>query len=174
MTYKNPNYQKEYRLIHKEETKKYQKEYRKNHNEESKAYRKKYYNQNREEIKIQHKDYLQTKAGKETQKKYRSSPKGKVGQRKRNKRWRQTEKGKITHRKNAKTYRQENPEKVKAQNYAKNHIAIPSGQLCQRCNKKPAIQKHHEDYSKPAEVDFLCRPCHIIRDKERRELVSEV
>lgn len=39
-------------------------------------------------------------------------------------------------------------------------IKIPKGQKCQFCNKEMAIEKHHEDYSKPLEVIFTCKPCH--------------
>jgi len=39
-------------------------------------------------------------------------------------------------------------------------IQIPPGQLCQDCNIRLAIGKHHEDYFKPLEVKFLCLDCH--------------
>lgn len=31
---------------------------------------------------------------------------------------------------------------------------------CQCCNKKAKIQAHHQDYSKPLQVLWLCQPCH--------------
>jgi len=31
--------------------------------------------------------------------------------------------------------------------------------LCQNCHSKPATQRHHEDYSKPLDVLFVCRKC---------------
>lgn len=31
---------------------------------------------------------------------------------------------------------------------------------CAWCNAKGKIEAHHEDYSKPLEVIWLCRPCH--------------
>jgi len=43
---------------------------------------------------------------------------------------------------------------------ARYHIKIPKGQLCQICNEELAIEKHHENYSKPLEVMFVCRECH--------------
>lgn len=39
---------------------------------------------------------------------------------------------------------------------------------CTRCGAGDA-EAHHEDYSKPLEVVWLCRPCHRIRDRELRE-----
>lgn len=36
---------------------------------------------------------------------------------------------------------------------------IPSEQ-CEHCNKKTKLHAHHEDYSKPLDVIWLCRPCH--------------
>lgn len=33
-------------------------------------------------------------------------------------------------------------------------------QPCVRCGSSES-QMHHEDYSKPLEVTWLCRPCHL-------------
>lgn len=56
-----------------------------------------------------------------------------------------------------------NPEKYKAWNKVSN--AIRDGKLkksaCEKCGNKKS-QAHHEDYSKPLEVRWLCRSCHII------------
>lgn len=32
---------------------------------------------------------------------------------------------------------------------------------CERCNRKCKPDAHHDDYSKPNEVKFLCRSCHM-------------
>jgi hypothetical protein len=37
---------------------------------------------------------------------------------------------------------------------------IPSD-ICSACNKKSKTEAHHHDYSKPLEVVWLCRGCHI-------------
>ncbi len=50
---------------------------------------------------------------------------------------------------------------------ANNKIKIPKAQICQKKGcKNLAIQKHHRDYSKPLEVMFLCKDCHIVEDKK--------
>jgi len=31
---------------------------------------------------------------------------------------------------------------------------------CTRCGRA-AAEKHHHDYDKPLEIEWLCRPCHL-------------
>lgn len=58
--------------------------------------------------------------------------------------------------------------RIKQQNRARNLVkgAIKTGTLikpssCIRCNNVDiAIEGHHEDYTKPLEVVWLCRSCH--------------
>jgi hypothetical protein len=55
------------------------------------------------------------------------------------------------------------PERVNARHYL--HKRIESGKVipkerCEHCNKKTKLHGHHEDYSKPLDVIWLCRPCH--------------
>jgi hypothetical protein len=63
---------------------------------------------------------------------------------------------------NAKKYIKQNPEKRKAHHMVSN--AIRSGKLlkqpCKICGEK--AHAHHEDYSKPLEVQWLC-PTHHMR-----------
>ena len=40
----------------------------------------------------------------------------------------------------------------------KGDLIVPN--KCKRCNKKKKLEAHHEDYSKPLEVTWLCRQCH--------------
>jgi len=49
--------------------------------------------------------------------------------------------------------------------------ALISGKLvkpncCECCNKQKPLEGHHEDYTKPLEVVWLCRPCHNEADKD--------
>jgi len=39
-------------------------------------------------------------------------------------------------------------------------VKIPKNKLCEEYNERLAVQRHHEDYSKPLEVKFVCIPCH--------------
>ncbi|MBW1931454.1 MAG: hypothetical protein JRI56_00205 [Deltaproteobacteria bacterium] len=66
-------------------------------------------------------------------------------------------------------YRQNNPEKYKARSMV--NWAVQSGKLerpvfCEKCGLPAKTEGHHEDYSKPLEVDWLCRSCHIEVHKE--------
>jgi ribosomal protein S27AE len=38
------------------------------------------------------------------------------------------------------------------------HIVKPN--KCSHCNLKGKIEGHHEDYSKPLDVIWVCKPCH--------------
>jgi len=40
---------------------------------------------------------------------------------------------------------------------------------CERCSSSYAVQGHHEDYSKPFEVMWLCPRCHGARHREINE-----
>ena len=60
-------------------------------------------------------------------------------------------------------YRKEYPEKVKAHylaNYAAKKNRIGVYDKCAQCGQSKKIEKHHQDYSKPLEVIFLCKQCH--------------
>ena len=56
-----------------------------------------------------------------------------------------------------------NPEKRSAQLMAAS--ALKSGKIvrkyfCESCGCGGSLEKHHEDYSKPLEIIWLCRTCH--------------
>lgn len=59
--------------------------------------------------------------------------------------------------------KQRNPEKAIARNAVSN--ALRDGRLtrkpCANCGATKPIQAHHHDYTKPLEVEWLCRPCHL-------------
>jgi len=109
------------------------------------------------------------------EKKYRESHL--AGSRARQKRYRDTEKG----RANKKAYRMTEghkrsqamgqfrhalnyPEKLAARMIVA--LALRAGVLvrpdvCEMCHENPKPQAHHEDYSKPVDVMWLCSKCHI-------------
>lgn len=51
--------------------------------------------------------------------------------------------------------------------------AIRDGKLapqpCERCGDAIGVQAHHEDYTKPLDVNWLCPPCHGLRHREINE-----
>lgn len=100
--------------------------------------------------------YHQTERGKETTKKWRQSENGKTIREIAQKKYEQTEKGKEV----MKRYVKNNPEKIKARTRA-GQIKMPLNQICQHCEHHIATEKHHEDYDKPLEIEFLCRKCHL-------------
>lgn len=62
-----------------------------------------------------------------------------------------------------KFFREKWPEKYKARNAVSN--AVRDGRLhkperCETCGNEGALEGHHDDYSKPLEVRWLCSPCH--------------
>lgn len=75
--------------------------------------------------------------------------------------YRQTPKGRQLSRANNARMRKLYPEKFKARRNTR--YAIRAGVLvqqpCRDCGELE-VQVHHEDYSKPLEVIWLCDPCH--------------
>jgi len=45
------------------------------------------------------------------------------------------------------------------------NVAQRRGQLtpqpCERCGSTVRVEKHHEDYARPLQVRWICRPCHV-------------
>jgi len=58
------------------------------------------------------------------------------------------------------------PEILKAHNEARK-IIIPKESICEICGCPDRLEKHHSDYSKPLEVKFLCKDCHMRLHKSK-------
>ena len=58
---------------------------------------------------------------------------------------------------------------IEAGRIANKSIKIPNGYKCEVCNKNLAINRHHEDYSKPLQVILCCKSCHGLLDRERHK-----
>lgn len=63
--------------------------------------------------------------------------------------------------------RQKHPEREWARKQVSN--AIRSGRLvrpsiCEHCGETCFPQASHDDYARPLDVEWLCRPCHEIKD----------
>lgn len=69
-------------------------------------------------------------------------------------------------------WRAKHPERAKAHNIV--YAAVRNGTL----KKKPChcgstkVESHHEDYSKPLKVKWLCKKHHIEADKKRRSRLT--
>lgn len=65
--------------------------------------------------------------------------------------------------------------KTLANNAVRDGILVNPGQ-CASCGEVRSLQKHHENYSKPYEVTWLCPKCHgqlhSAKRRRERELVS--
>jgi hypothetical protein len=46
-------------------------------------------------------------------------------------------------------------------------------QPCEKCGSEESIHAHHEDYSKPLSVNWLCRKCHIQLHRERLPKINQ-
>ena len=133
-------YQKQYYQLNREEMNQYQQEYKQLNKEEIKAYKKQYRQLNREKIKAYKKQY------------------------------RQLNREKINE--NKKQYCHRNPEKQKARymlNYAVQSGKIHKPVFCSSCDSDKHLEAHHTDYSKPLEVTWLCRSCHVDLHRGLRE-----
>lgn len=69
-------------------------------------------------------------------------------------------------------YRKKYPEKAKARDHV--NYALETGRLkrsiiCQRCKAETHCEAHHEDYTKPLDVIWLCDTCHKKRHVEIRK-----
>ena len=72
-------------------------------------------------------------------------------------------------KKYSKDYRKnpENQNKIKARQIiiqAIRHQTITRPTKCSQCSSNANIEAHHEDYSKPLEIIWLCKKCHYQAD----------
>ncbi|KKL93303.1 hypothetical protein LCGC14_1876020 [marine sediment metagenome] len=77
--------------------------------------------------------------------------------------YRQSGIGKESNQRADKKRRELYPEKAKAHSAV--NYAIATGRLvrpliCESCNKRRFVEAHHENYSKPLDVEWLCTKCH--------------
>lgn len=103
-------------------------------------------------------DVMETKKRREAQRRYEQSEKGK----KTHRRYLQSEKGRKANLKAIEKYNKKNPLSPRAIHKINN--AIRDGRLarglCEACGTNLNIHGHHEDYSKPLDVIWLCSKHH--------------
>jgi hypothetical protein len=86
------------------------------------------------------------------------------------KQYAQSERGKEVHMRCRKKYIEKNPDVYTA--HLRVTAAIAGGKLtrpsiCSSCGHPGIIHAHHDDYSKPLEVIWLCSACHIERHRSK-------
>ena len=114
--------------------------------------------------------YQKSKSGKDTKRKYLQTDKGKIASRRNSKTYLQTptgkikrveylksKQGKLNHLLGSEKYKQQYPERDKAVSLA--NRKLPKGN-CEVENCNIIGEKHHDDYSKPLEVRYLCMKHH--------------
>jgi hypothetical protein len=75
----------------------------------------------------------------------------------------QTERGKAVHAAGHRTWKEQNPHKRDAQIKFGNALRdgkVARGTECECCGTTGRLHGHHDDYSKPLDVRWLCVPCH--------------
>jgi len=163
MTY-NKEQSKKYYQEHKEKLKQYNKIYYEKNKINLRNYQKEYRLKHPDKVKETKEKWFSDKNNVEKRKKYMKeynrnhNEKNKEKNRERQKLWLKNNR-KIRNN-YMKKYRKETPKKSKARDEANRKIKIPKGQLCEDCNKNLATERHHENYNKPLEVNFLCKGCH--------------
>jgi len=129
------------------------------------------------------KGYSATAKGKEVSRraveKYRLTDKGKKVKREAVKRFFKTHKGKKANKKAGDKFIKKYPYKIKAQRllqYAVLSGTVLKPEKCEVCNINPSLSGnklhgHHDDYSKPLEVNWVCPQCHSdIHNKIKKDL----
>ena len=83
-----------------------------------------------------------------------------------NKKYQQSEKGRESKKRTNKKWRANNLEKIAAHTILNNRLRDGhiKKEKCKLCGSKKSMA-HHEDYSKPLEVKWLCAKCHSFRHK---------
>ena len=73
-----------------------------------------------------------------------------------------------------KAWRKKYPERVHAHRVV--FVGMRNGTIKRKCCKvcgNPKTQAHHEDYSKPNSIIWLCKPHHVEADKRRRLRINK-
>lgn len=93
-----------------------------------------------------------------------------------NKNWRinNPEKHRKSSFESIKKWKKHNVEAAKAHQLVNNHILRKKNLVpinCEKCGDVTKLQAHHEDYSKPFDIMWLCKKCHL--KKHNRVSFSE-
>ncbi|MEE8143243.1 MAG: hypothetical protein V3T77_09090, partial [Planctomycetota bacterium] len=105
-------------------------------------------------------------------KEYKSTEVGRLRLKANSRRYCRSDKGRLAALANTRKYYKRHPKKVEAWNTFK--VAIRSGSVvrpntCEKCGVECRPEGHHPDYSRPLEVVFVCRRCHVAIHREDAE-----
>lgn len=87
----------------------------------------------------------------------------------RHRRYQRTEAGKASMRKSREKWVKENQDKRAAHVILGNAVRdgrVGKPEVCEECGAMGKIHGHHDDYTKPLDVEWLCQTCHFARHKE--------
>lgn len=92
--------------------------------------------------------------------------------RERHKRYQKTEAGKLAMRKSKLKWQEANSEKRAAHIILGNAVArgeIVKPSACEKCGERGNIHGHHDDYTRPLDVVWVCPKCHAnIHERKRK------
>lgn len=74
-----------------------------------------------------------------------------------------------THRCHNARWVRRNREKKRAQGLVRTELRagrLQRPSACSECGVATSVDAHHDDYSKPYEITWLCRACHVARHRE--------
>jgi len=83
-------------------------------------------------------------------------------------RTRNPERAKETNRESQARTRLRHPKRIAARKAMAAEIAsgaIIRPNVCERCNENVFTEASHDDYNEPLKVEWLCRPCHMKKDR---------
>lgn len=139
----------EYYWVNKKRLDEQRKKYYQDHREESLEKVKKHYEKNHDRIR----DNVNEK---------RKTPEEREKIRIAGLKWRKENREKVSKR--TSKWKKDNPLKSKAHQcvmWALRLNVLQRPEECQGCKRKLKVEGHHNDYSKPLEVEWLCRLCHM-------------
>jgi hypothetical protein len=87
-----------------------------------------------------------------------------------------TDKGKIARDKSLRNYNERYPLKKAAHiltSRAIRHGKLINPKICSVCNSTNLIQAHHDDYTKPIDVRWLCLSCHFEWHKKNKPIYGD-
>ena len=144
-------YQRAYREAHREEMRAYKKRYREEQHEKVAAGQHRCYVRRREEIIAKTRKWYEEnrEAGRETRKAYAKAHPEIMAE-------------------GVRRWRAKNPLGAGAHQAVQRALKV--GRLvrpdeCEECHAPAFTEAHHEDYAKPLDVDWLCKPCHTARTR---------